>query len=248
MTLTSILFVILLLLRIVIAVLLTRTGLRREARPVLWLAGLFYLNIVYSLSGTGLVVFPQSLVLIFQGLSQVCLVFFVHNTFYNNRRSPMPIFLGITILLDALGIFFVASNTSFLISATVSSFFLLSVAGLMNWTWHAAAAREGYHTLADDKHVQDWVKSRYKLMIAYCLLFLIPVALVPFVSVLPPLIALMMFLLAFAVLVVQYLVWGMPEPFRRWLNRNYVAPQQAGPDLDQLMNMSEEELMNLMKK
>ena len=51
---------------------------------------------------------------------------------------------------------------------------------------------------------------------------------------------------AFAVLVVQYLVWGMPEPFRKWLNRNNKTASSAV--LDKYMAMSEEELMNMAGK
>jgi hypothetical protein len=228
----------------VIAVLLTRTGLRNESRPVLWFAGLFYFNIVFSLSGAGVPI-PQPLIVLFQGLAQVCLVLFLHYTFYNNRRSPVAVFMGSTILAVAVGLFLAVTKNSAVISVATTSFLPIMVIGVANWTWNAVAAWNGLREVQRDRLVQDWVKSRYKLMIAYSLLFIIPASLVSFVVVLPKIVVLLTFILALAVLVVQYLVWGMPEMFRKWLNQAYVPSQHAGPDFEKLMSMSEEELMNL---
>jgi len=223
MTLTNFLFAILLLMRIVIAVLLTITSLRQESRPVLWFAGVFYISIIISLFGIGINIPPLYNVL-FQYLAQVCLVMFLQNTFYTGKDRLIPsLFMGMSLLAFVLGVFFALNNTRFMISVEASSLLPITIAALLNWGWYAAAAWNEYKATADDRGVQDWVKSRYKLMTAYSLLFLIPTALAPFASRIP----LVVFLLTFVVLVLQYLVWGMPEPLRRWLNRNPKSGETA---------------------
>ena len=48
-------------------------------------------------------------------------------------------------------------------------------------------------------------------------------------------------LLSISSIVIQYLVWVMPEGFREYLNRNYQAPVQVAQDIEAL---SEAEIMS----
>jgi hypothetical protein len=90
-----------------------------------------------------------------------------------------------------------------------------------------------------DRHVEDWIKWRYRLMIFYAAFLLIsPInTTVNFLApgTLPS--------SAWTQVVagaVQYLVWVMPEAFRRFLNRKY---QPALPNAGFSLEMSEEEIL-----
>ena len=242
--LSSILFVVLTVIRVVIAILLTRTGLHKETRSVIWLAGLFYLTIIFSLSGAGVPI-PLPLVIVFQGLGQACLVMFLATTFYNHRSSPMSFFMGLTILATIVALVISLTHSILLFSVQATAYAVVVIAQIGNWIWNAVAARQGLKDVSQDKYVEDWVKSRYRLMVIYSLVFLIPCSLAPFVSVVPQGVVLLVFLIAFSVLVVQYLVWGMPEFFRNYLNRHY---KPMSLDMNKIMSMSEEEIMGLAQK
>jgi hypothetical protein len=103
--------------------------------------------------------------------------------------------------------------------------------GLINWVWHFFVAQSAYSAIAADPSVEKWVKARYRLMLVY-------VVLATFASVqtaaanissltsfIPPFVTPVAILCLLGSIILQFLVWIMPEPFRLWLNRE----QQARP-------------------
>jgi len=229
---TEILLWIMILARVVIGVSLTRRALQKNVHSLLWLAAVFFINGFSNIFYTP--TFYNGYVFFLGALpDQVCLILFIHRTFYRERRSPWAIFMAIT-LLGALAI--ALDFTERTILNTVS------VLIACNMLWHTLIAVQAYRATASDRVVEDWVKARYRLMIAYCVLaVLFPVmgvidAVVDIPrSVAQPLIG----LISIAAIVLQYLVWVMPEGFRRWLNRNYQSPVQDEAEL----TLSEEEIM-----
>jgi hypothetical protein len=219
--------------RIVIGVSLTRTASRQNVRNLFWLAAVFYINGLFS------VFYIQALynLPIFLGgviLAQVCLVLFVQRTFYRDRSSPWRIFMVIT-LAGGLAILWLGANNS--AEANLSA--LMSTVAACNWLWHVVIAVGAYRAAAPDRAVEDWVKARYRLMIAYCCLMMLSTALGGIISVLEiAVIAIQapIGLITLISIVLQYLVWVMPSGFRQYLNRNYQAAQD-------IATLSEEEIM-----
>jgi len=203
--------------RIVIAVRLFWLA-ARTVRSLYWLAAVFLANVVYLVLTE---VFAKNLDLaqlsytVGLAVAQVLVVMFTHVTFYQGRKSPYLIFLAQSLVACIVDIVW------WRVSGSTVSFVSLAVA--VNWGWHASAAYQALRQVADDKYVEDWVKVRYKLMIVYCAL--LAATGLMFVTYLVPAtgngIQSLVGLLALAGVVVQFLVWVMPERFRQFLNRNY---------------------------
>jgi hypothetical protein len=96
------------------------------------------------------------------------------------------------------------------------------------WLWHAVAGFQTSKAISGDAHVEDWIKSRYTMIVTYSALqSLVGVVMImrPFAS------STITIIIASALLVVvttvmQYFVWVMPAGFRQWLNRNQGAREK----------------------
>jgi len=205
--------------RIIIAVRLFQVA-ARTVKSLYWLGGAFVINTVYYIfllnlfnSISALKFWPITIGLT---IAQLLIVLFIHHTFYSGQKSPYLIFFGITL---ATGF----TDMGLRIVNPDSFWFLISVATSINWGWHAVIAYKAYHQVAEEDYVEDWVKARYKLMIAYCAC-LATTGLGFFVRWFPHLsqiIQSLVGLFALAGVIIQFLVWVMPENFRTYLNRNY---------------------------
>lgn len=217
-----ILLIILTLARLWIGLQLYLTARRSKRTNLYWLAGLFILAVYSIFTPT-----PDSPIgnYWFFHLGFVaghfCLVMFIHTTFYRNRKSPVAVFLGLVGLAFIVDVYALAVNDLNLAG-------IISVISVINWTWHLVIAWSAYKTIAADPSVENWIKARYQLMIVYVpMMILISVQVVasstdlsPFVprSLLP-----IGLLIIIASIILQFLVWVMPEPFRLWLNREQKA-------------------------
>jgi len=140
---------------------------------------------------------------------------------------PQHIFAARPPYADAPGS--VPMGTSETINAVIYGFLQIAI-----WLWHAIAGFQASKIIAIDSHVENWVKNRYRLIVAYsCLQALVGVIMMvrPFVS---STIAILSLLLVIATTTMQYLVWVMPERFRLWLNRE----QQARPAQEEQLPLS----------
>lgn len=235
---------ILVIARLIIAIQLTRVGQRHKLSNLFWLAGFFYItgigDIFITLSPVTAIIWPFFLAV---GLGEVMLVMFIQKTFYQDRKSPYLIFMVIALAIFGASLYMLANQMTFL--PYYSPF---------NWLWLIWVGYQAYKKIATDQAVEDWVKARYKLIIAYSLAALVApiytiLTLLPFVipSVVAWLFAPTSILVAQITILVfvtigialEYLAWVMPESYRRYLNRNYRAPV---PDKVE-MELSEEEIM-----
>jgi hypothetical protein len=223
---------------------LTRVGQRHKLSNLLWLAGFFYItgtgDIFITLSPVTNIIWPFFLAV---GFGEVMLVMFIQKTFYQDRKSPYLIFMVIALAIFGASLYMLANQMAFL--PYYSPF---------NWLWLIWVGYQAYKKIATDQTVEDWVKARYKLIIAYSLAALVApiytiLTLLPFVI---PSVAVWLFaptsilvaqvgILVFVTIgiALEYLAWVMPERYRRYLNRNYRAPM---PDEAEL-GLSEEEII-----
>jgi len=178
-------------------------------------------------------------------IAYLCFALFIARTFYQNKRSPLVPFWAVFTLLyvvmyvmtyrfmnEVTGvgfpqhIFLARPESQTMGAAETVDAVIYGILQIAIWLWHALAGFQALQPVANDTNVENWVKSRYKLIIAYSVLqSLIGVSLMlrPFVA---SGVLLLSILLVIVTTTMQYLVWVMPEPFRLWLNRG----QGAHPD------------------
>lgn len=218
--------------RFIIAVQLTRVGLRQKLPNLLWLAGFFYItgigDIFITLSPKTNLLWPFFLAV---GLGEVMLVMFIHKTFYQDRKSPYLIFMVIALGILVVDMVLLRVNPEQTYLPHYNPF---------NWLWLIWVGYQAYKKIAANPAVEDWVKARYRLIIAYSLAALVAplysiISLIPYISqdfgawfytgTTGPIIQLVaqVGILAFVTIgiVLEYLAWVMPEKYRKWLNRNY---------------------------
>jgi len=217
----TIILVIFSVLRLVIAIPLLAAARRNRLTNLYWLIGQFMaLVIAVPFADAG----ALSNVWIFWpflSISEIALIMFVHTTFYQGRRSPMPIFMALAVLGLFGGIYGNAmGNFEFSAWAVYPNAFLI-------WGWHFVVAYRAFQKIAADRFTDDWVKSRYKLMITYSTFDFISAVLGTASTTglwVSPVGALIIVAINFASVFVQIFTWAMPDWFRRWLNRNYQLP------------------------
>jgi hypothetical protein len=222
MNVSVILLIVLTIIRLWIALQLFLTARKSHLNNLYWLAGLFALA-VYSLFTPTSDSSLSNYTLFHLGFiaGHFCLAMFIHTTFYRNRKSPIYIVLGLLMLAFIVDIYAFSANNFNLIA-------LMATAGLVNWIWHFFVARSAYTKIAHDPSVENWVKSRYQLMLAYIVMMLlatvqVAVSTSTFSSSLPRIFLPIGVLIIIVSIILQFLVWVMPEPFRLWLNRTQQA-------------------------
>ena len=161
-------------------------------------------------------------------LSQAFLILFNESTFYKDKTSPAPWFwliFAVTSFGTFYGIALTPSSTQQ--NPWVATYIISQV---LIWVWHTSAAYRAWAGIFTEPTVADWIKSRYLLIVAYPLIFVIGslasavrIVLEGGASLTTLGIAMSAITLftQFASVIMQYLVWVMPESFRAWLNRNY---------------------------
>lgn len=218
MNVSFILLIILTVIRLWIALQLFLTARKSHLDNLYWLAWMFILAIYTLFAPTGNS--PISNIVVFYSgymAGHFCLTMFIHTTFHRERSSPLRFVLALLIVASVVEIYAFFVNNASLAG-------IVSLVGLVNWGWHFIEARSAYTKIANDPSVEKWVKVRYQLMMTYIVMMMMPTIQLgiftsnPSLSFVP--IILVIGLLAIIVSVIlQFLVWVMPEPFRLWLNR-----------------------------
>ncbi|MCC7117189.1 MAG: hypothetical protein IT310_01585 [Anaerolineales bacterium] len=230
----NILLLILILLRVVIGLRLFALARQNNLPNLNWL-GLYFILFAFGaifapVQGNPLGNLSASLLLLTVFgvlLTQSMLIVFNHGTFYQDRNSPIMeywIIFAITGVATLYGVFISESNFN---QSPWAAAYLPTQ--LLVWGWHAWAAYQALQELKREMAVEDWIKSRYRLMIWYSALVMIGGV----ASIIRTLLAggvttnqlgsfmgLLTLLMQIASVALQFLVWVMPESFRQWLNRD----------------------------
>jgi hypothetical protein len=232
---------ILLAARLAIALQLTGVSIRKKLPNLMWLAGFYYVTCIGDVFFT---IFPMYWLFgLGIGLGEIAMVLFIHQTFYRDRKSPYLVFGAIAVLFTFVDVYFPMTSPRF---PFYSPF---------NWIWLIVVGTQAYRQIAPEKTIDDWIKSRYRLVTYYSALALVaPIqsliliiyylfpSEVSFIYNHPLFAAYNYFVVGVTILVValEYLAWVMPQAFMHFLNRNY-----RGPAIDDLriQELSEEEIM-----
>lgn len=218
MNISVILLVVLTLARLWIALQLFLTARKSHLNNLYWLFGLFALAVYNLFTPVTNSPLANSPLFHFGFLAgHFCLAMFIHTTFYRNRKSPIYFVGGLIVLAILVDIYAFSTNKPDLVG-------MMTTVGLVNWVWHFFVARSAYQNIAADQSVEKWVKSRYQLMIAYVvMMFLGTIQVVisnsPLASSTPAIVVPITLFIVIVSVILQFLVWVMPEAFRMWLNR-----------------------------
>ncbi len=214
---TMIILITVSLLRLGVAVPLYFTARRNRLVNLYWLTVHFFSLVIalpFAAVGT---IDNRWIFWTFISISEIALIFFIHTTFYRGRSSALPFFLTLAVI----GLFGGLYGT-YIGNFELSAWFVYPNAVLI-WGWHLVEAFRAYDNIEEDSSTEDWVKSRYSLMITYSVFDLISA----FLGVLTTTnlitgaaLALITVALNFFSGITQIFTWLMPEWFRRWLNRN----------------------------
>jgi hypothetical protein len=225
-------------LRLVIGVQLLFNAKRNNLPNLYWLGVLFLVNFVsllfLPLPGVNNPLSSGSLSLwIGNGyavLTGLALIAFIRTTFYVNRPSPHRWFLGVHLAISAIALYGITASESYSNPNPLVAGFYLSAAIL--WAWHAVIAYQALVAIQGDKNVEDWVKGRYQWMIGYAVIAavgsLINGIRIAFnVPSLVTILGLLALLANIFTVIPQFLVWSMPDGFRKWLNRKQQTPENS---------------------
>jgi hypothetical protein len=212
--------VIISLLRLAVAIPLLLTARQHHLTNLYWLSAEFFgLVIAVPFSAAGTLSLPW-IFWTFISLSEIALIMFIHTTFHRRRASPMPVIMGLALAGLMGGVYGNATN-NFILSA-----WSVYPIAILIWGWHSLVAYRDYRNVAQEPAAEEWVKARYQLMITYAILDCLSAiggTLITTELMVAPLGALIVVGINFASVIVQILVWVMPERFRLWLNRHQPA-------------------------
>lgn len=229
------LFLALIALRLVIGIALVNSARKYKLENLYWLAAVFFINFLTlpfaSMAGNPLGNLRGSLWIFYANtFSTFALVWFIHTTFCKGRSSIAKWLLGLQ-AAGLLALFYGLINTAdnFRQSPWLASAPILNS---LAWAWHAWVAYNAQRTVTTNEQVEDWVKARYAMMTAYSVTsFAAPLATAIRIifagggNANPLGMAMGVSANALTIISVtlQFLVWVMPEWFRKWLNRNQQA-------------------------
>jgi hypothetical protein len=211
------------LIRLVVGIALMRTGLKNKMNNLVVLSSYFLLSmLILPFASTASLNTPW-IYHVGTALFQLILVVFIYQTFYQMRSPTLPLIFGV---LTTAG--FIVSVYGNATGNLQIIYFITYPVIILGFAWYAWAGYEGYRAVSTDKFTEDWVKTRYKLIIAYagfaCLnnFFVFLTLSGIWVSITNTLIVV---LNGVFVAALTFLAWVMPEGYRKWLNRNYKAPE-----------------------
>ena len=233
MIITFIFLVLLILIRIVTGIRLLALARRNRLPNLVWLSASMFVTAGLLLfapaPGNPLGNLPISLWIFTIGAlaGEIFLVMFNQNTFYKDRKSPVAwiwIFLIACGMVSIYGVFVSESNNHQSVWVAAHIF----VATLI-WAWHGGLASQALARVKAENSVQDWVKTRYRLIVLYSIVLMIgsvaSASRFLFINnetqpVLDAIISAIGLITQIASVTLMFLVWVMPEQFRLWLNRN----------------------------
>ncbi len=227
---------ILILIRFVTGLRLLISGRMNHLPNLIWLSVSMFVTVIILLfapvEGNPLANLPISLWIFTVGsfLGQASLIIFNQLTFYKDRKSPVVWIWAIFILCSGLATYGVfVSESNFKQSPWVAA---SSPVAAIIWIWHGWLAYQALNRLASEQSVEDWIKTRYRLIIAYSIVLTIG-AIASIIrnffaggalqSSLGSLMATISLITQIVSITLLFLVWVMPEGFRQWLNRNQQA-------------------------
>jgi hypothetical protein len=221
------------LLRLIIGIRLVILARQNNLPNVYWLAAQFFLFIIGVLfaptAGNPLGNLPVSLsifTVVGVLLAQIVILAFNHTTFYQGRKSPLWWFVGAFAIFATIGLYGLINSESNYNQSPLLAF--PHIMTILAWGWHGWNAFQALKGISKEEAVENWVKARYQLVIAYSVVLIIAAggsfirnyfAAGTATNPLGNAMAILALVAQIVAVSLQFLAWVMPESFRLWLNR-----------------------------
>ncbi|MCB0117539.1 MAG: hypothetical protein KDD72_00815 [Anaerolineales bacterium] len=208
------------LLRLAVVIPLFQTARRNNLVNLYWL-GAQFLALVIAVPFAAVGAWDNRWIFwTFISLSEIALLMFIHTTFRRGRSSAMPVLMTLAVIGLFGGAYGTITN-NFELSA-----WMVYPNAIFAWGWHFGEASRSYRNIVKDSSTEDWVKSRYVLMIIYSTIDLSGATLGTILTTsiwVSDAASFLVVVINFVSVIFQILTWVMPERFRLWLNRNQQA-------------------------
>ncbi len=229
------------IIRLIIAVALARYAIKTKGTNFWWLFGLYFTSGIFGL--TGLVIQFGDIFSLSSGFRFICMVLFIHYTFYLDKKNPTIYQFIISVIAGILIIIFnVLYNYINPLEVYDTIVRLTQLIGnLVIFSWLIYASYQAFFNVKNDDTVDDWVKMRYKLVILYSFIGIFTaIAYSTLTSTEINLYTIIIFLATIVYQVIQLMVWIMPKFLRNYFNRNFISHTSSSIKADEL---SEEEII-----
>ncbi|MHA1720832.1 MAG: hypothetical protein ACTSWX_02390 [Promethearchaeota archaeon] len=244
MSVTDILYVTVFIIRLFIAVALGRYAIKTKGKNFWWLFGLYFTSASFGLADHILKIgkiFPLS-----SGFRFVCMVLFIHYTFYLDRKNPTIYFIlisvitGITIIIFNILYNFINPieiyDNIVRITQMMGNFFIFS--------WLIYTSFQSFLLIRNDDTIDDWVKMRYKLVLLYSFIgIFVAFAYATLKSTEINFYIIFIFITSIFYQFIQLIAWVMPKFLRKYFNRHYIHDENSSKMNDEL---SEEDIIREM--
>ena len=218
---------------------------RKSNMKNLYILALYYLVGSFGLPFKLDFMDSQFILMFFLNFAQLILLIFIHQTFYVQKKSPLLIIFIISFLTSVVSVFILGL---YILDPTIGENLpyiaqvIGAVAGIVTFGWLVTIAWKSYSRIAPSTTIEDWLKMKYKLIILYSIIIIIPLCFyfIPDSTAQGSPLIIPMGILAIFGWIVQYFTWVMPEKLVQYFNRNYTGETT----LDQLP--SEDEIMKLL--
>ncbi len=227
--------------RLIIAVALARYAIKTKGKNFWWLFGLYFTSGIFGL--TDFILQIGNIFALSSGFRFICMVLFIHYTFYLDRNNPTLYFLIIYVIFGVIIIIF---NVLFdfinplEVYDTIASITQI-IGNLIIFSWLIYSSFYAFRNVKNDDTVDDWVKMRYKLVILYSFIGIFTaIAYGTMTSTEINFYNILVFLATIVYQFTQLIAWVMPKFLRNFFNRHFMAHISSSKTIDEL---SEEEVI-----
>ena len=226
--------------RLIIAVALATYAIKTKGTNFWWLFGLYFTSGVFGL--TDFILQSGNIFALSSGFRFICMVLFIHYTFYLDRNNPTIYFFIMSVIFGTIIITF---NILFdyiyplELYDTIASITQI-IGNLIVFSWLIYSSLNAFLNVKNDETIDDWVKMRYKLVIFYSFIgIFVAIAYGTITSTKINFYTISIFIATIVYQLVQLMAWVMPKFLRKFFNRHFILSTK----IDEL---SEEEVISKM--
>ena len=236
------------IIRLIIAVALARYAIKTKGSNFWWLFGLYLISGIFGL--TNLILQIGDIFALSSGFRFICMVLFIHYTFYLDRNNPTIYFFIISVVTGILIIIF---NVLYDYINPFEAYDKIAritqlIGNTIIFSWLIYASYQAFNNIKKDDSIDDWVKMRYKLVIFYSFIGVFVAIAYSTFTISPTEInffTISIFLSTILYQVTQLIAWVMPKFLRNFFNRHFIPHTNLSKKIDEL---SEEEINNTMRE
>ena len=230
--------------RLIIAVALATYAIKTKGTNFWWLFGLYFTSGIFGL--TDLILQIGNIFALSSGFRFICMVLFIHYTFYLDRKNPTIYFFIFSVII---GIIIIIFNILFDFVNPLEIYDTIAnnvqiFGNLVVFSWLIYSSLKAFLDVKNDETIDDWVKMRYKLVILYSIIgIFVAIAYGTLTSTEINFYTIFIFLASIVYQFTQLIAWVMPKFLRDYFNRHFKADSSSSSIIDEL---SEEDVIRKM--